>query len=138
MAGLSQVTLDGIALDIDPDNYAMLGGKRRGSVHRIIDGTTVYQDRGINPSDLTISLSGKLTNVTTLQALYAIYRKLGYSFTFTDFKGMSMTVVFTPGTESFAIKPIYGSTISYTYTIQLSVVSVNVWFSTSLGFPADS
>ena len=135
MAGLSQVTLAGIALDIDPDNYAMLGGKRRGSIHRMIDGSTVYQDRGMNESDLTIQLSGKLTDVTTLQALYAIYRKLGYAFTFTDFKGMSMTVVFTPGTESFSAKPIYGSNISYTYTIQLSVVSVDVWFSTSNGFP---
>ena len=138
MAGLSQVTLAGIALDIDPDNYAMLGGKRRGSVHRMIDGTTVYQDRGINESDLTVQISGKLTNVTTLQALYALYRLTGYTFELTDFKGMQMTVVFTPGVEPFTAKPIYGSNISYTYSIQLSVVSVDVWFNTSLGFPADS
>ena len=137
MAGLSQVTLNGIALDIDPENYAMLGGKRRGSVHRMIDGTTVYQDRGINPTDLVIQFSGKLINVTTLQALYALYRLTGYTFEFTDFKGMHMTVVFTPGAESFKAEPIYGSTISYTYTIQLSVVSVDVWFNTSLGFPSN-
>jgi hypothetical protein len=138
MAGLSQVKLDNIALDIDPESYQMLDGRRRGSVHRIIDGTTVYQDRGINPSDLTITFSGKLTDVTTLKALYVIYRKLAYSFTFEDFKGMEMTVVFTPGTNSFKADPIYGSNKGYTYTIQLSVVSVDVWFSTSLGFPSDT
>lgn len=138
MAGISQVKLDNIALDIDPENYQMLGGRRRGSVHRIIDGSTVYQDRGINPSDLTIALSGKLTNVTTLQALYAIYRKLAYSFVFEDFKGMRMTVVFTPGVESFMATPLYGSNLGYTYSVQLSVVSVETWFSTSLGFPSDA
>ena len=138
MAGISQVKLDNIALDIDPDNYAMLGGKRRGSIHRIIDGTTVYQDRGINQSDLTIQLSGTLTDVTTLKALYAVYRKIAHSFKFEDFKGMQMTVVFTPGVDSFTIKPIYGSNHGYTYTISLSVVSVDVWFNTSLGFPSDT
>lgn len=138
MAGISQVTLNSIPLDIDPDNYAMLGGRRRGSVHRLIDGTTVYQDRGINPTDLTIQLSGILTDVNTLKSLYALYRKKSSEFTFVDFKGMNMTVIFTPGTESFTVKPIYGSNRAYTYTILLSVVSVNTWFSTSLGFPSDS
>jgi hypothetical protein len=138
MAGLSQVKLSGVALDIDPNDYIMLGGRRRGSVHRLIDGTTVYQDRGINPSDLVIQVSGILTDVTTLKALYSLYRVKGASFAFEDFKGMKMTVAFTPGAESFAVKPIYGSNIAYTYTILLSVVSVDVWFSTSLGFPADS
>ena len=138
MAGISQVKLNAIPLDIDPDNYIMLGGRRRGSVHRLIDGTTVYQDRGINETDLVIQLSGVLTDVNTLKALYALYRKKGTSFTFEDFKGMKMTVVFTPGTESFTAKPIYGSNIAYTYTMLLSIVSVDVWFSTSLGFPSDS
>lgn len=138
MAGISQIKLDNIALDIDPESYQMLGGRRRGSVHRLIDGGTVYQDRGINPSDLTITFSGKLIDVTTLQALYAIYRKLAYSFVFEDFKGMRMTVVFTPGTDSFRAEPIYGSNRGYTYAIQLSVVSVDTWFSTSLGFPLTS
>lgn len=135
MAGISQIKLDNIALDIDPESYQLLNGRRRGSVHRLIDGGTVYQDRGINPSDLTIALSGKLTDVTTLKALYAIYRKLAYSFVFEDFKGMKMTVVFTPGTDSFHVEPIYGSNRGYTYAIQLSVVSVDTWFSTSSGFP---
>ena len=138
MAGISQVKLDAIALDIDPDNYVMLGGRRRGSVHRLIDGTTVYQDRGINPTDLVIQLSGVLTDVATLKSLYVLYRGKDSQFTFEDFKGMKMTVIFTPGTESFTAKPIYGSNIAYTYTILLSIVSVDTWFSTSSGFPSDS
>ena len=137
MAGISQVKLDNIALDIDPDNYVMLGGKRRGSVHKIIDGTTVFQDRGINMTDLTIQLSGSLTDVTTLKALYAVYRKESYIFIFEDFKGMNMSVLFTPGVESFVVKPIYGSNHGYTYTILLSVAYVNTWFNTSLGFPSN-
>lgn len=123
----SQVVLDGIALDIDPNNYVPIGGRKRGSVHRIIDGSTVYQDRGISASDLTIQISGILTSQTTLQALYAIYRKTSYSFTLTDFKGNVLTVMFTPGAESFTAKPIYGSNIAYTYAMQLSVVSVTTW-----------
>ena len=138
MPGLSEVKLNGIALDIDPTDYVMLEGRRRGSVHRLIDGTTVYQDRGINPTDLIIQLSGTLTDVTTLKALYALYRQISTEFTFEDFKGMKMTVVFTPGVSSFRVTPIYGSNMAYTYTMLLSVVSVDVWFSTSLGFPADS
>ena len=137
MAGISQVTLDGIALDIDPDKYAMLGGKRRGSVHKIIDGTTVFQDRGINMTDLVIQFSGTLFDVTTVQALYAIYRKESYIFIFEDFKGMNMSVLFTPGVESFKVDPIYGSNKGYTYTIMLSVAYVNTWFNTSLGFPSN-
>lgn len=130
----SQVVLDSIALDIDPNNYVMIGGRKRGSVHRIIDGSTVYQDRGISASDLTIQISGVLTSLTTLQALYAIYRKTSHSFTLTDFKGNVFTVIFTPGAESFTAKPIYGSNIAYTYALQLSVVSITTWLGGA--FPA--
>jgi hypothetical protein len=132
---VSEVKLNSIALDIDPDNYIMLGGRRRGSVHRLIDGSTVYQDRGIDETDLTIQLSGVLTDVDTLKALYALYRLKDTQFTFEDFKGMKMTVVFVPGTESFSAKPIYGSNRAFTYAMLLAVVSVDVWFNTSLGFP---
>jgi hypothetical protein len=79
-----------------------------------------------------------LIDVNTLKALYSLYRKKSVSFTFEDFKGTKMTVIFTPGSESFTAKPIYGSNIAYTYSILLSVVSVDTWFSTSLGFPSDS
>ena len=135
MAGISQVVIDNIALDIDPEDYVMLGGQRRGSVHRVIGGTTVYQDMGINPSDLIIQMSGKFIDVTTLKSIYAIYRKTGHQITLTDFKGNNFTVIFVPGVESFQVKPIYGSAQGYLYVMTFSVVSVNTWFSTSGGFP---
>jgi hypothetical protein len=136
MPGISQITLDNIALDIDPSEYVMLGGRRRGSIHRTIDGGTVYQDRGINETDLTIQMSGMLTDITTLKALYAIYRKIGHQITLVDFKGNVFTVVFTPGMESFRAKPNYGSNVSYSYTMSFNVVAVATWLSTSTGFPA--
>jgi hypothetical protein len=138
MAGISQVTIDGVALDIDPSDYVMLGGSRRGSIHRTIDGGTVFQDRGINVTDLVIQISGMFTSVTTLKAIYAIYRKIGHQATLVDFKGNTFTVVFTPGAESFRAQPIYGSNAGYTYTMTLNVVAVVNWFGTVGGFPSST
>jgi hypothetical protein len=134
--GVSQVKLNGIPLDIDPDRYTMLGGRRRGSVHKIIDGGTVYQDRGFDASDMSIILSGSLTDVTTLKALFAVYRKTGFTFTFEDFKENSFEVCFTPGNESFLVEPIKGSNRAYSYQILLSVVSVNTWLGDEDGLPS--
>jgi hypothetical protein len=134
----SQVTLNGIALDIDPEEYVPLGGRRRGSVFRLIDGGTVYQDRGISASDLVIQVVGRITNVTTLKSLYALYRKAATTFTFIDFKGNQFTVIFTPGQESFVVSPIRGSNIGYDYRMLLSVVSVEKWFGDIGGFPSST
>lgn len=131
----SQVLLDNIALDLDPEEYIPLSGKRRGSVHRCIDGTTVIQDRGIDETDLIIQLSGKLTSAVTLKSLYALYRLTGKTFTFKDFKNNEFTVVFTPGVDSFSVAPLRGSNIGWEYKIMLSVVSVNTWFGLSSSFP---
>jgi hypothetical protein len=135
MAGVSQIKLDNIPLDIDPESYVMLGGRRRGSVHKTLDGGTVFQDRGFSASDMTISLSGSLTDVTTLRALFALYRKTGHSFPFIDFKGNAFTCVFTPGAESFHVEPIHGSNRAYSYTMALSVVSVETWLEDDEGLP---
>jgi hypothetical protein len=133
--GVSQVKLDGIPLDIDPEEYAVLGGKRRGSVHRLISGGTVIQDRGFSASDMSIIISGKLVNVTTLRALFAIYRKTGYTFTVEDFKDNSFTCCFTPGVEAFTAKPIPGSGRAYTFQIVLSVTAVGKWLGDTNGLP---
>lgn len=131
----SQVTLDNIALDIDPSEYIPLGGRRRGSVFRLIDGGTVFQDRGIDTTDLIIQLNGRLTSLTTLKSLYALYRLTGKTFTFVDFKDNQFTVIFTPGQDSFVVAPIQGSARGYDYRMLLSVVSVEKWFGDIGGFP---
>lgn len=134
----SQVILDSIALDIDPEEYIPLSGKRRGSVHRCLDGSTVIQDRGFDASDLVIQLSGKLTSLTTLQSLYALYRLTAKTFTFKDFKGNEFTVVFTPGVESFVVAPMRGSNIGYEYKMMLTVIGVPKWFGSAGTFPSST
>lgn len=123
----SQVTLDNIALDLDPDSYTPFAGRRRGSTHRLISGGTVHQDRGINPADLVVQFTGLLYKLTTVQALYALYRKQSHTFNLVDFKGNTFVVRFTPGVESFMAQPLKGSNIAWQYSISLSVVSVTTW-----------
>jgi hypothetical protein len=134
----TEIKLDNIPLGLDPQNYNTLGGGRRGSVHRIIDGSTVYQDRGIDPSDMVIQLSGQLTDVPKLQALYAIYRRTAHEFKFEDWYGNEYTVIFTPGVESFQAQAIHGTIGAFNYSMSLSVVSVQKWFGSSSSYPADT
>lgn len=131
----SSVTLNGIALDIDPETY-LINSPRRGSVHKILDGGTVYQDRGVSESDIVVTMTGQLINLTTLQALYSLYRKTNTEFAFSDFKGNTFQVVFRPGAESFNFQPIRGSNRAYTFTIILGVVSVTKWFDGVGSFPS--
>lgn len=132
---MSTFTLNGTPLDLDPTDYDMLGGRRRGSIHKIIGGGTVIQDRGIDVTDLVIQMQGQLINQSTLDALYTLYRLTGSEFTFVDDKGNSFQVVFTPGVESFKAKPIRGSQRGFAYIMQLSVRSVNTWLTEIGGFP---
>jgi hypothetical protein len=134
--GVSAIKLNDIPLDIDPENYQLFDGRRRGSVHRLVDGGSVFQDRGFDPTDMVISIRGKLTSQVTLQALCALYRLTASEFSLKDFKGNEFQVVFTPGDKSFSVSPIYGSNKGYEYTMSLSVVSVTKWFDEAGGFPS--
>jgi hypothetical protein len=133
---VSTIKLNNIPLDIDPDDLVLIDGRRRGSVHRIIGGGTVYQDRGADPTDMLVTLTGNLVNLTTLQALYALYRKTALEFQFEDFKGNKFQVVFTPGERSFVAKPLRGSGMGWSYQISLSVVSITAWLGVTSGYPA--
>lgn len=128
----SSVTLAGVQWDVDPTEYNMLGGARRGSVHKLVTDETAFQDRGFFVSDGVIRLSGRFTDVETMKSLWALYAGVGGTpMTFTDFKGNSFEVLFTPGQESFTVKPIQGSNLGFEYTMSLSIVSVNSWFNGS-------
>lgn len=131
----SQITLDGITLDLDPEDYVPIDGPRRGSVHPQVGGGTIFQDRGVDPTDIRISLKGRLTLLATVTALYATYRKTGYIFRFTDFKGNDLQCIFEPG-KPFTIKPIKGSNTGWEYTLNLCCVSVTTWLGAS--FPPTS
>lgn len=131
----SSVTLGGITWDIDPEQYSMLGGTRRGSVHKIVDGDTAFQDRGFTVKDSVITLSGQLTSAVTVKAIWALFTAAsGTTYTFTDYKGNIFTVLFMPGQESFTVKPIRGSNLAFEYSMTLAVVSVSQWFNGSSPF----
>jgi hypothetical protein len=117
------VFLGTVQLDIDPETYSPLRARRRGSVHRLIDGSTVLQDRGVNAADRTVTLQGKLYNLTTVQDLQDLYETVGETFTYTDWLGNEFTCVFTPGTESLVLTPVRGQQRGWDYQINLSVLS---------------
>lgn len=124
----TNVSISGIELPCDPDELNF-GGKKRGSVHRTIDGGTVIQDRGFNAGDQTIQIKGRIfdnNSSTKVKALYALYRSSA-PFTYTDFKGNSASVVFIPGVESLRVRPVKGSNLGYEYELFLMVVSGTVF-----------
>lgn len=128
----SSVSLGGITWDIDPEDYAMLGGTRRGSVHKLVDNTTAFQDRGFFVGDGVIQISGQFTDVETVKSLWDLYAGVGGTpMLFTDYKGNQFNVLFTPGQDSFTVKPIRGSNRSFEYTMSLSIVEVISWFNGS-------
>lgn len=122
----SLVTLDGTALDLDPTKLSF-SEPRRGSIHQLIDPGTIFQDRGIDPTDIRISLKGRLVKLATVVALEALYRKTGHVFRYTDFKGNDFQVIFEPGQKSYELETITGSNIGWEYTISLCVVSITSW-----------
>jgi hypothetical protein len=124
----STVSLGGVTFDLDPDTYTPLIPNRRGSVHQIVDEEAVFQDLGIKKSDMQLTLSGKLSDVDTLIALWALYcAAAGTQHTFIDYLDNTFTVVFAPG-DSFTVEKITGSGIGYEYTMVLNVVSITSFF----------
>lgn len=128
----SLVTLDGTALDLDPAKLS-ISEPRRGSIHQTIDTQdqsgpgTVFQDRGIDPTDIRIALKGRLIKLATVVALEASYRKTGHVFRYTDYKGNDFQVIFEPGQKSYDLETIQGSNVGWEYTISLCVVSITSW-----------
>lgn len=129
----SQVTLGGVTFDLDPDEYIPLDGVRRGSVHRLIDGTRIVQDRGYTlTGDGTLILRGRFTTLVTLNAILALYTAAaGTSYTLTDFKDNQFTVIFAPG-KSMTLTPITGSNAGWQYQIDLIVTAVTKLLGTTL------
>lgn len=121
----STVTFGELTLDLDPSSYNPFGGRRRGSVHFEVDGSTLIQDRGYTRAgDGTISFQGKIVNQATLDSLQTMY-ETGGIFTFADYFGSSYQVVFEPGQESFKATHIQGTPNAYDYQINLRITAVN-------------
>lgn len=122
---MATISLNNIDLICDPDELSF-GGRRRGSIHRCIDGTTIVQDRGFNTGDQTIHAKGRVPSNAVIQALYALYRVTGNVLSYADFKSNSAQVMFTPGLESLRVQPIKGSATGYEYELFLTVISGEV------------
>ena len=134
---MSQVTLDNVILEIDPEVYSAINGKRRGSVHKLIGGGTVIQDRGFDATDMLIEFAGKTIQLSTVQGLMAVFRKTAYSFSFSDFKGTVATVQFEPQ-EGLELDVIHGSNSGWTYKVKLRVISIQTWLGIPGGLPPTS
>jgi hypothetical protein len=128
MTPAGTVYLNGIQFDIDPEDLKVLGGHRHGSAHHLVDGTTLYQDRGFDITHAVLEMSGVILNASTLASLATLYANTGaVEMSYSDWMGNAMTVIFTPGQESFSVKPIRGATSAWTYNLTLSVLSATVW-----------
>lgn len=134
---MNQVIIDTVILEVDPEVYSAVNGKRRGSVHKLIGGGTLVQDRGFDPTDMLIEFSGKIIELATVQGLMAVYRKTGYVFRFSDFKGTAGTAVFEPQ-EGMELDVIHGSNIGWTYKIKLRVQTITDWLGIAGSLPPSS
>jgi hypothetical protein len=73
-------------------------------------------------------MAGVILNAGTLTSIATLYATTGaVQMNLRDWLGNNMTVIFTPGQESFNSKVIRGAVNGWTYTLNLSVVSATVW-----------
>jgi hypothetical protein len=128
MASYGTVYLNGIQFDLDPEDLTILGGHRHGSVHHLVSGPDVYQDRGFDITHATLELSGTFINASTITAFATLYSATtAVSMSWTDWMGNALTVIFTPGQDSFVVKPIRGAANAWTFTMSLRVISATSW-----------
>jgi len=129
LASVSLRNVDGsgsTVFDVDPDSLDFYTAPRRGSVHRTLDGRAVFQSFGVKPRDFVLNITGKIATLETLQALDAKFRTEA-EYIWQDWMGNNFTVVFTPGGDSFHPIPIPGGCTSFTYTMSLTVCTINQW-----------
>lgn len=124
-----------VIFDIDPQTYNPFSVSIRGSATKVLDGTVLYQTFGLKQGDFVIEIQGTLTEYATVQALWTKYIQGGggQQFLWEDWFVNKFVVVFTPGVDSFHPTPIYGACQAHTYTMSLSVISVQEWFGGSYG-----
>lgn len=132
---MANIVIDDLTLTIDPNNYSLIGGKRRGSVHRLLNGGTVVQDMGFSANDMEIQMSGVAHNHSTLRRLMELY-EAGGPYTMTDFYGNEFSVRFVPGLESFNAQMVRGSGNAFNYNLLLIVVNCTKWLGVDSSFPS--
>lgn len=142
MAGLgyAQVSLrdadtgtDITVFDVDPESYDPFNVPIRGSVHVALDGTVTHQTFGVNIKDFRIAITGRITELDTVKALWTKYLNRSHQWEWRDWYGNRFRVIFDVGTGSFHPVPIPGAANAFTYSMNLSVISVSSWFGGAYG-----
>jgi hypothetical protein len=119
-----------VRFDIDPNSYSPFNVPIRGSSVQVLDGSVVHQFFGLNAKDFGIEVSGQITAIPTLEAIWTKYRQGGggAQFIWNDWYGSSFQVIFTPGADSFHPVYLLGTQDSFDYTMSLRVLSILSWF----------
>ena len=123
-----------VVFSVDPVSYAPFQNAKRGSSHKVLSGSVIHQDMGLQQADFLINLQGQLTDYSTVQDLFGKFQARGSQFELRDWFVNRFAVVFAPGQASFNPTPIRGSCDSFEYTMVLHVVRVLQWFSGSSPF----
>ena len=119
-----------LTLNVDPDTYSPFEAELRGSETRTLDGGVVRQALGVNQKDFKLRLEGRITHIETMKALWSRYvaGSGATQYELRDWYDNRFQVVFTPGAASFRPVPIPGSCEGFSYSLELSVCSILLWF----------
>lgn len=113
---------------VDPTRYAPFQNAKRGSSHRVLSGSVIHQDLGLQQSDFLITIEAEITDYSTLQDLWTKYRNQAKVWQLRDWFPNTFNVVFAPGQASFNPVPIRGSCTSFEIQMVFYVVRVVQFF----------
>lgn len=114
--------------NVDPIRYSPFENAKRGSTHKVLSGSVVHQDFGLQTMDFIITLEGEITDYVTMQDLFTKFRAQATTWELRDWFNNIFHVVFAPGQASFRATPIRGSCTSFEYQMTLYVTRVVQWF----------
>ncbi len=122
LAARGTVYLDGNRFTTDPQVYKPTVWAKRHSVHPGLEGALTIQDFGTFAKDNTLQLgSGGAGYIekSLVDALHALYRARGATYTLTDWAGNEFTVFI----RNFQADPTFIGTL-WTYTMELHVLAI--------------
>jgi hypothetical protein len=131
---MSLRSLDGgniTTFSVDPTRYDPFQNAKRGSSHRVLSGSVIHQDRGLQVADFVINLEAEVTDYVTCQDLWTKFRSQGTTWELRDWFPNRFEVLFAPGQAAFHPVPIRGSCDSFEISMVFYVVRVIQWFGSS-------
>ena len=123
------ITIDTTQLTTDPEVYEAYRWPKRASVLKGLEGSVTIQDFGVYAADLELHLSSganQYMEQEAVEAIDALYRVQGATYTLTDWLGNEFTVFIL----SFQPKPTFIGTL-WTYEMTLQVTAITTLLGTS-------